>query len=726
MSRSGHNHTESPGAGIIRHMREICLLTLGFISLSFAITSATRGQEPPLVNYPRVPQALIISLAGRHYPRITRALSSVGFQVREVSAEGDLSSQRGSDVLLIVPEPEGRQLGGALIQTILHDLEGGMPLLLDGATPLAEGLGIKATGTRGEMTRYRWDRYAEDPVRLPGVLAYTRFKESPATQVLAYDPKGNIPLVVSGSRGRGRFIHSAIPLEPREGMVFSYLPFLAQAIVDDLHVAPTLAADNLCVYLDLIGKLDPAAVAAQLKNWSVREVHLAAFYDSEAFHEFARRFIAAAHLEGIAVYAWLEYPMVSREFWKQHPAWREVTASGEPAIMDWRYHMALEDPACLRAVVERTRRLVRDYDWDGVDLAELYFEAAPRIFTYPEDFTPMHPTFRKMFQRRHGVDPIELFNPQSRHYGPQDPKLRRALREYRIELITRLTETFLETLARCRTEKPYLQTTLTVIDALRDPAVKERFGVDPDRLLALQKKYDFAVEIEDPYTVWNESPERYRAIGEHYRRRLQPGTPFSIDVNVVDRMPPGLPLDKPRGLELYQLVANVAANVDLLTLYGFSTLSPDDMRLVPFVLGAQQMTGEVGENGTVQAERQLCWQTDTRGRSAYLDGRDWPCLSDSQVLIPAGAHSLSTRAEPESPGPSPLRIESITGIILGAEQAGKRVSFTYESRGRCYVTLNRKPSMALCDGASALDGVLSDRGHVCLVLPQGKHRVEME
>jgi hypothetical protein len=708
-------------------MRRLYVLTCGFIiGLLFVSTSATRGHETPHANYPRIPQTLIISITGRHYPRITLALSSVGFHVREVSAEGYFSSQRGSDVLLIVPEAEGRQLGGALVQTILHDLEGGMPLLLDGATPLAAALGINSAGARGEMTRYRWDRYAEDPVRLPGGLSYPRFKENPALQVLAYDLKGNTPLVVSGGHGQGRFIHSAIPLEPSEGMVFEYLPFLAQAIVDELHVAPTVAADNLCVYLDLIGKLDPAAVAAQLKNWSVREVHLAAFHDSEAFYDFTRRFIAAAHLEGIAVYAWLEYPMVSLEFWNQHPAWREVTASGQPAIMDWRRHMALEDPACLRAVVEHTRRLVRDYDWDGVDFAELYFEAAPRIFKYPEDFTPMHPTFRKMFQRRYSVDPIELFDPQSPHYGSRDPKLRRALRDYRIELITRLTETFLESLARCQTEKPYLQTTLTIIDALRDPAVKERFGVDPDRLLALQKKYDFAVEIEDPYTVWNQSPERYRAIGEHYRPRLQAGTPFSLDVNVVDRMPPGRPLDKPRGLELYQLVANVAANVDLLTLYGFSTLSSDDMRLVPFVLGAQQMTGEVRKTVTVQAKRQVYWRTDTRGRSAYLDGRDWPCLSDSQVLIPAGTHSVSTRAERESPGPGALRIESITGAILGAERAGQRLILTYESRGRCYVRLNRKPSSVLCDGASCLDRVLSDGAHVCLVLPQGRHRVEME
>jgi hypothetical protein len=578
------------------------------------------------------------------------------------------------------------------------------------------------------MKEYDWPSYAEDSVILPGRLGYPRFKENPALHVLAFDSKHRSPLVVSGILGQGRFIYSAIPIEPQDGMVFQYLPFLAQAIVDELHIAPVLSADNLGVYVDTGGEPsgDPAVYVAQLKSWSVREVHLGAFYGSESFAAYAPRFIAAAHREGIAVYAWLEYPMVSTEFWNQHPEWREVSASGHPAIMDWRYHMALEDPACFQAVAELTRRLVMDYDWDGVDFAELYFEGMSHIFKHPKDFTPMHPTFRAMFHERYGVDPIKMFHRGSSMYGGRNPKLAGEMQEFRVELITRLTQKFLEVLASCQTKKPYLQTTLTFIDALRDPTVTERYGVDPDRLLALQNKFGFAVEIEDPYTVWNSSPDRYRAIGEHYRPRLQPGTPFSLDVNVVDRIPAGRPLTKPRGLEFYELVANVASSVDLITLYAFSTFSPDDMRLVPFVLGAQQLNGGKAEEGTVSAQRQLYWQTDTRGRTVYLDGREWPCRSDSQVLIPSGVHKVQARPQAGSAGQETLNIESINGTILGAERSGPRVSLTYESRGRCLVTLNRRPTTALCDGAPGVGEVLENGGRVGLVLPQGKHTVVME
>lgn len=710
-------------------MSKILRLNIGIIFFGlFFTTSANFGQEATNVNYPHIPQALILSVTGNHYPAITRALSTGGFQVREVTAQSYETFPHGHASLLIIPGSEGEHLDPAVTEAILHDVQGGMPLLVDGATPLAEALGIKAAHGRSAITQYRWDRYAQSPVRLPSRLTYSNFKMAPPLQVLAFDPRHNSPLVISGSRGQGRFLYSAIPLEPQQGMVFQYLPFLAQAIVDELHIASTLGADNLCVYVDFGGepKVDPALAVAQLKQWSVREVHLGAFYQSELFREFLPRFLAAAHQQGISVYAWLEYPMVSQEFWDQHPEWREVTAAGHRAIMDWRLHMALEDPACFQAVAELTRRLVLDYDWDGVDFAELYFEAERGIFQHPNDFTPMHPTFRRMFQQRYGVDPLTLFDGGSPNYGPRNPKLRDELRDYRVELITQLTQKFMEILAGCQKQKPYLRTTLTFIDALRDPTVTERYGVDPDRLLALQQKYGFGVEIEDPYTVWNSSPDRYRAIGEYYRPRLQPGTPFTLDVNVVDRTPPGRPLNRPRGLELYELLANVAANVDLITLYAYSTFSADDMRLVPSVLAAQQLTRESTEDGAVAAQRPLFWQTDTRGRAVYLDGQEWPCRSDSQVLIPAGVHHVSTIPQTPDGGQGALRIENINGTILGAKQAGRHITLTYESRGRCYVTMNRAPAKVLCDGASGVGKVLSSGGSVCLVLPQGKHTVELE
>jgi hypothetical protein len=40
--------------------------------------------------------------------------------------------------------------------------------------------------------------------------------------------------------------------------------------------------------------------------------------------------------------------------------------------------------------------------------------------------------------------------------------------------------------------------------------------------------------------------------------------------------------------------------------------------------------------------------------------------------------------------------------------------------------LNRVPVIALCDGAAGVGKILSNGGNVCLVLPEGKHTVELE
>jgi hypothetical protein len=674
---------------------------------------------------PSMPQATILSLSGTHYPAITRALSIVGFQVREASAQAYRSTECNRPGLLVIPEKEGSRLDDALANIILADLSHGVALLLDGSTPLTSRLGVDSLRTRGSISRYVWGQYADRPIRLPGRTEISRFRTSASNQVLAHAADHDSPIVISGIRGRGRFIYSAIPLEPKEGMVFEYLPFLAQAIVDQLRIGPTLIAENLCAYVDFGGepRNDPAKVVSQLKRWSVSEVHLAAFYQSEMFLDYVPRFLAAAHAQGISVYAWLEYPMVSQEFWDLHPQWRELTADGRPAKLDWRLNMALEDPACFDAVAEVTRRLVRNYDWDGVDLAELYFEAEHDIFRRPADFTPMHPAFRRMFEQHYGVDPRSLFDRRSPNFGLRNPKLRQELADYRVELITRITQQLLEVLAACRKEKPYLQVTLTFIDALRDPTVTERYGVSTDRLLALQAQYGFGVEIEDPYTVWNSTPERYRAMGEYYRAQLQPNTSFSLDINVVDRGRGSRPLPRPRGLELYAILTNAASDADFVTLYGYATLSSDDMRLAPAVLAAQQ--GSVQDDGRVAAKRQIYWRTNTRGLSIYLDGALWPCYSDDQVLIPAGVHSVSVR--PESAGAADgLNIEYISGVVVQASRVGNAVSLTYQSRGRCYVVVNREPFAILVDRAKNVAKVVAGNGSICIVLPQGTHQVDLE
>ena len=100
---------------------------------------------------------------------------------------------------------------------------------------------------------------------------------------------------------------------------------------------------------------------------------------------------------------------MSEKFWAQHPEWREKTAIGQDAQLDWRKLMNLTNRDCFRAVSVGVTGLVNRFDWDGVNLAELYFESLEGIGNAAR-FTPMNDDVRALFQQQAGFDPRELFS----------------------------------------------------------------------------------------------------------------------------------------------------------------------------------------------------------------------------------------------------------------------------------------------------------------------------
>src|ERR1041385_3241135 len=109
------------------------------------------------------------------------------------------------------------------------------------------------------------------------------------------------------------------------------------------------------------------------------------------------------------VYAWLELPHVSEKFWNDHPEWREKTALLQDAELDWRKLMNLANRSAFAKVSEGVRDLLGRFDWDGVNLAELYFESLEG-FENPARLTPMNDDVRAEFRREAGFDPVNLFD----------------------------------------------------------------------------------------------------------------------------------------------------------------------------------------------------------------------------------------------------------------------------------------------------------------------------
>ena len=146
--------------------------------------------------------------------------------------------------------------------------------------------------------------------------------------------------------------------------------------------------------------------------------------------------IDACHRNAIQVYAWLELPHVSEAFWDQHPEWREKTALLQDAQLDWRKLMNLTNRDAFAAVSAGCARLLTRFDWDGVNLAELYFESLEG-HENPARFTPMNADVRAEFQQRRGLRSAGPVRAQSPRYWQKDAAGLARFLDFRADLAQR-------------------------------------------------------------------------------------------------------------------------------------------------------------------------------------------------------------------------------------------------------------------------------------------------
>lgn len=350
------------------------------------------GTTQPALLVPHPAHFFILSESGQAYPKLRAALELVGFAVQVGRYNAFLAACATEHPALVVPRGEGERLTEAQQRAVLDDLHGGRLLILDASSVLAGQLGAGGTSQTAPLSVYRWSRHPTLPINLPEPTTCPLLTAPAGSRVLADDPASKAPLTISGSAGRGHYLIDALPLEPAHYALYQYQPFLLEGITQTSGLQPVLANGDFGVYVDYGYHDDeqPEALAARLHLWGIRHISFSAWYDLPEYRVFLHRFLLAAHQRGMQVEAWLELPMVSIPFWQQHPEWRQRTASGRPAQVDWRYLMALENPDCLRAVTAYVARLINAHDWDGINLAEVYFESPGQGFEGVNVFTPMN------------------------------------------------------------------------------------------------------------------------------------------------------------------------------------------------------------------------------------------------------------------------------------------------------------------------------------------------
>ena len=611
--------------------------------------------------------------------------------------------------------------------------EGGC-IVTDMPTDLSRELGITSGETHLKVTHVRDRLFPEERIVWRYAELATKFDAEGIDEVFCVDQDSDAPLAVGKSYGKGKVIYFATRFDPRSREGYSLYPFLLEYIGKYFRLGPVVRRDRLEVYFEPGSRARTMSTEALVKQWvrlGVSILHVSGWHQYPKYTYDYQRLITLAHANGILVYAWIEPPQVSQKFWNEHPEWREKNVDDADARASWRYPVALTDTACLRAMTAEYRKLLGEFDWDGVNLSELYFDSG-RGFQDPLLFTPMHPSALTDFRKKYRFDLDEILDSTSVYYWKANPEARRLVTEYRVKALEGVYEKLLPVFGEIAAAHPGFQVIVTAIDSYGAPEMREYLGVDMNSILALQKKYGFLLQVEDAERLWATLPSRYIDIGNRYSRLLGDRARLLLDLNIVARSKPDQVTPFPTliqtGTESFHLVRAASLGAPRMTIYSESSINPQDMKFFAFALASEVQCRRTGHGYEVSSPYSFTLKLPPEVREIRIDGMLHSPSRENVFLIPAGAHTVEAGGD-QSPAFSTheldSRILSINGNLLSVVQGIRTMSFTYESATRALVALNREATALDVDGEAYPFTAL--RGNDCftLMLPPGKHTVRL-
>lgn len=616
---------------------------------------------------------------------------------------------------------------------VVKFVENGGNLITDTKNFLADELGFTFSTTTLNVSRPLDRYYPEERIvwRYPEPLV--KVETDDVDEIFCVDNATEAPLVVGKKLGKGKVIFFGTRFDPHSQLGYSHYPFLLEYIRRYFQLGPIARRENLEMYFDP-GFRHTQSVEDLVKLWvnrGIRRIHVAGWHQYPKYTYDYERLIRLAHANGILVYAWLEPPQVSQKFWLAHPEWREKNFKGEDVRPSWRYPVALTDDSCRMAMVREYTTFLEKYDWDGVNLAELYFEAG-KGFDEPLLWSPMHPSAQKDFKQLHGFDLPSIFNPQSKHYWKANVRTREAVIQYRVDKLNDVYNQLLGSFARIASLRPGFQIVVTAMDSYGSPELREQIAVDMQQILRLQKQYGFLLQVEDPEHLWSSDPLRYREIGRTYRELIGDDGKLLLDLNILsfrkpDQVTP-FPTMIPTGTEAFLLVNAASAGAPRATIYAESSVNPQDMMYLSYAAATAVGYRKVGENYVVISPVSFTLKLPADVQEISLDGMHLTPTRDNLFIIPAGTHTivLSPDAAHELSGHQiEPRIMSFSGNLLSASYGMRSIQFEYEADGRTLVTINREPVSVKIDGMEF--GFTSMKGNDCysMFLPSGRHTVDV-
>ena len=656
--------------------------------------------------------------------------------LRSVGIPTDILSPTDSHVLwkynlIVVPYSAADILPDSMYDAIEEFISNGGNLVTDSKNPLAQDLGVKFGTTVMRLEKVRDKLFPEDVLSWGTFESVYRINVEENDEILCTNDLNDAPVVILRNYGKGKIIEISARFDPISGAGYARFPYLIEWLKYYAHLYPVLRRDFVEMYFDP-GLHRNISIETLAKLWAergIRIIHVAGWHEYPKFTYDYDRLIRVCHAYGIIVYVWIEPPQVSKKFYDDHPEWHEKNYKGEDVRPDWRYPVALTDSNCLRAASEWTKNLLSNHDWDGVNIAELYFggEGAPAD---PQLMTPFNQSARDLFKKKYGFDPVQLFQSNSSHYYKSSPQDWQSFLNFRAALVTKLTAHYLQLARDAFENKPGTQIVLTVLDEKDFPELRNTIGVDIDQLIKLRSQYNFALQVEDPESNWNSDPRRYLEIGSRYKNLLGADSlDLMIDLNILSFRKSNyngmFPTLTPTGIESYLLVRSAAEAAPRMTIYSEATAYPQDISEFPYAIAAGATLRIDNGAFEVSSPFSTAMKLSDDVSQISIDGRSSYPVHKGYFLIPAGTHIVKIVNTNVNPFESELiqsHISASSCNLLDLKTFQRGVQFVYDSPVRCAVSFNKIPFAVFIDDHEIPFVVNKEEQNYGIILPAGRHR----
>ena len=639
--------------------------------------------------------------------------------------------------LLIAPYSFIDSLKPTDYDAIVRFVQAGGNLITDQKNDLAEELGIHFSTAQLRIRSIRDRSYPDEPIDWPYFEPMFKLNVERVDEVFCQDAASDAPVVIGMSVGKGKVLFFGSRFDPVSQEGYSRYPYLLDYVKRYFRLGPLVRRENLETFFDP-GLRANYSIEDLVKLWvraGIRRIHVAGWHEYPKYTYDYARLIRLAHANGILVYAWLEPPQVSLKFWLNHPEWRERNYKGDNIQPSWRYPIALTDPVCVDTMTAFYRKLLFSFDWDGVNIAELYFEAG-RGLDEPLKYTPMHPSAVREVRRKFGIDLLTIFDENSPWYWKSNPTVQTTLTEYRISKLDEIYERLLREFSDYARTRPGFQIIVTAMDSYGSPELREHIGVDMSHILGLQKRFGFSLQVEDAERLWSTDPRRYVDIGTRYEHLIGDSSKLLLDLNIIDlsgstRKPGAVtpfPTLKQTGTESFQLIHAAAVGAPRFTFYAEQTVNPQDLSFFASAAAHGIRYRRSGNYYSIEAAHSFSIRFPKEIAHILLDGMLVSASRDNLFFIPSGMHTVNVN--PGTMGAfstSQLqpRVLSATADVADLSYSMRDAKFTYTSDEHMLVSFSNEPTQVLLDGQQYTFTAFKGNDCFTIQLPQGRHEVRI-